>query len=60
MFSHRDLPLESETLEYAWLIELTIGDLKGKLTVAQLHPILQVSSPTDDTVLGNDRRIIQW
>ena len=28
MFSHKDLPLEAETLEYGWLIELTVGDLK--------------------------------
>lgn len=28
MFSHKDLPLEAETLEYGWLIELTVGDLR--------------------------------
>ena len=28
MFSHKDLPLEAETLEYGWLIQLTVGDIK--------------------------------
>lgn len=41
MFSHKDLPLDSETLEYAWLIELTVGDLRGRLTLSQLQPILE-------------------
>jgi len=36
MFSHEGLPLDSETLEYAWLFELTIGDLTGRLTAPQV------------------------
>ena len=36
MFSHKDLPLDSETLEYAWLLEVTIGDLTGRLTAPQV------------------------
>ena len=36
MFSHDGLPLDSETLEYAWLIEVTIGDITGKITAPQV------------------------
>jgi len=36
MFSHKDLPLDSETLEYAWLMEVTIGDITGRLTAPQV------------------------
>ena len=37
MFSHDGLPLDSETLEYAWLIEVTIGDITGKITAPQVR-----------------------
>ncbi|XP_042881836.1 transmembrane protein KIAA1109 homolog isoform X7 [Penaeus japonicus] len=40
MFSSEDRSLDEETLEYAWLVELTIGTLKGKLTTPQLQNIL--------------------
>ena len=36
MFSHVGLPLDAETLEYGWSIEVMIGDLTGKLTAAQV------------------------
>jgi hypothetical protein len=36
MFSHEGLPLESETLEYAWLIEAVVGTVSGKLTTPQV------------------------
>ena len=36
MFSHKGLDLESETLEYAWLVEAVIGDITGKLTSPQV------------------------
>ena len=39
MFSHEGLPLDSETLEYGWLIEAIVGDLTGKLTVPQVVKI---------------------
>jgi len=39
MFSHKDLPLDSETLEYAWLLEVTIGDITGRLTAPQVDII---------------------
>ena len=42
MFSHKDLPLDSETLEYAWLVEAVIGDLSGRLTSPQVGPILNL------------------
>ena len=36
MFSHEELPLESETLEYAWLIDAVIGTISGKLSTPQV------------------------
>ena len=36
MFSHKGLDLESETLEYAWLVEAIVGDITGKLTSPQV------------------------
>lgn len=36
MFSHRNLPIRAETIEYAWLLELTIGQLSGQLTISDL------------------------
>jgi len=41
MFSHEGLPLDSETLEYAWLLEVTVGDLTGRLTAPQLQNIVE-------------------
>jgi hypothetical protein len=36
MFSEIERPLGSETLEYAWLIEIQCGSLFGKITAAQV------------------------
>lgn len=36
MFSLEGLPLDSETLEYGWLIEVIVGELTGKLTTPQV------------------------
>lgn len=36
LFSGADRPLGSETLEYAWLVELQAGDVTGRLTAPQL------------------------
>ena len=36
MFSHEGLPMKAETLEYAWLIEVVVGDLVGRLTTPQV------------------------
>ncbi|XP_076446239.1 bridge-like lipid transfer protein family member 1 isoform X6 [Babylonia areolata] len=41
MFSHEGLPLDSETLEYAWLIEAVIGTVSGKLTTPQVQNIAE-------------------
>ena len=40
MFSEVDRPLGSDTLEYAWLIEIQCGSLFGKVTAAQLYNVL--------------------
>ena len=36
MFSHEGLPIDSETLEYAWLVEVTVGELTGRVTAPQV------------------------
>ncbi|XP_059164299.1 bridge-like lipid transfer protein family member 1 [Physella acuta] len=41
MFSLEGLPLDSETLEYGWLIEVIVGELTGKLTTPQLQNIAE-------------------
>ena len=40
MFSHEGLSLETETLEYAWLIEAVIGTVSGKFTTPQVMHLL--------------------
>ncbi|XP_076066750.1 transmembrane protein KIAA1109 homolog tweek isoform X4 [Oratosquilla oratoria] len=40
MFSSEERALDEETLEYAWLVELTVGSLTGKLTAPQLHHVV--------------------
>lgn len=37
MFSAEGLPAGSDTLEYAWLIDVQAGALTGKVTVPQVH-----------------------
>ena len=36
MFSGMDRPPDCETLEYAWLVEIQLGVLSGKLTLPQV------------------------
>ena len=36
MFSEIERPLGSDTIEYAWLIEIQCGSLFGKITAAQV------------------------
>ncbi|XP_052898709.1 bridge-like lipid transfer protein family member 1 [Anopheles moucheti] len=36
MFSNEGRQLEEETLEYAWLLEVQLGKLSGKMTLSQL------------------------
>ncbi|XP_013788681.2 uncharacterized protein KIAA1109-like [Limulus polyphemus] len=40
MFSDVGRPLDSETLEYAWLVEVQVGDITGRLTLPQLYHIV--------------------
>lgn len=37
MFSAQGLPLGSDTLEYAWLIDMQAGGLTGRVTVPQVR-----------------------
>ncbi|XP_069702783.1 bridge-like lipid transfer protein family member 1 isoform X3 [Periplaneta americana] len=40
MFSDEGRTLDEETLEYAWLVEIQLGKLSGKLTAPQLHHLV--------------------
>lgn len=40
MFSGVGRGLDAETLEYAWLVELTLGSLTGRITAPQLQQIV--------------------
>ncbi|OAD56139.1 hypothetical protein WN48_04013 [Eufriesea mexicana] len=40
MFSNEGRSLDQETLEYAWLIELQLGKLTGKMSSPQLHHLI--------------------
>ncbi|BFZ14882.1 hypothetical protein BsWGS_17921 [Bradybaena similaris] len=41
MFSLEGFPLDSETMEYAWLIEVIVGEVTGKLSTPQLQSIAE-------------------
>ncbi|XP_061600023.1 bridge-like lipid transfer protein family member 1 isoform X7 [Cololabis saira] len=41
MFSAQGLPLGSDTLEYAWLIDMQAGGLTGRVTVPQLANMME-------------------
>ncbi|KAJ8972148.1 hypothetical protein NQ314_000374 [Rhamnusium bicolor] len=40
MFSDVGQSLDQDTIEYAWLVEIQLGKLSGKLTTPQLYSIL--------------------
>ncbi|XP_011494762.1 PREDICTED: uncharacterized protein KIAA1109 [Ceratosolen solmsi marchali] len=40
MFSNEGRSLDQETLEYAWLIEVQLGKLSGKITSPQMHHLI--------------------
>ena len=40
MFSGLDRPPDCETLEYAWLVEIQLGILSGRLTMPQVHHVM--------------------
>ncbi|XP_077476639.1 bridge-like lipid transfer protein family member 1 [Stigmatopora argus] len=41
MFSAEGLPLGSDTLEYAWLIDMQLGSLSGRVTVPQVASMIE-------------------
>ncbi|XP_071510002.1 bridge-like lipid transfer protein family member 1 [Diadema antillarum] len=41
MFSRAGIPPDSETVEYAWLVDLQMGALSGQLTVPQLLTVVE-------------------
>ncbi|XP_078796524.1 bridge-like lipid transfer protein family member 1 isoform X8 [Oryzias latipes] len=41
MFSAEGLPLGSDTLEYAWLIDMQAGGLTGRVTIPQLASMIE-------------------
>lgn len=66
MFSDVGRSLDQDTIEYAWLLEIQLGKLSGKLTFPQLYSLTasletlvllmsdsenELTSPKDDTVL---------
>lgn len=66
MFSNVGQTLDQETIEYAWLLEIQMGKLSGKLTSPQLYSVLasletlilllmdtenELNSPKDDALL---------
>lgn len=67
MFSDVGKALDQDTIEYAWLIEVQMGKLSGKLTAPQLYTIMasletlvllladsenEFHSPADDAILS--------
>ena len=42
MFSHRELPIDQETAEYAWIVEVIVGDLTGRLTSSHIQYIVEI------------------
>lgn len=43
MFLYEGLLLDSETLEYGWLVEVIIGDFIGKLILVQVIKSIYIS-----------------
>ncbi|XP_036364401.1 transmembrane protein KIAA1109 homolog isoform X4 [Octopus sinensis] len=41
MFSGEGLPLDRDTIEYAWLVEVIVGSLSGRLTSPQVQSIVE-------------------
>ncbi|TNN09652.1 hypothetical protein EWB00_006173, partial [Schistosoma japonicum] len=41
MFSHVNLPIRAESLEYAWLLEFTVGQFTGQLSASKLSCLVQ-------------------
>lgn len=58
MFSNRDLPLKAETVEYAWLFEITCGTLTGQITAPQLSGLLQCVSNLIFSAIDRENAIV--
>ncbi|KAK4878280.1 hypothetical protein RN001_010786 [Aquatica leii] len=52
MFSDEGCPLDEDTIEYAWLLEIQLGKLSGRLTSPQLHSLV-VSLETLVLLMGD-------
>lgn len=67
MFSDVGQSLDQETVEYAWLVEIQLGKLSGKLTAPQLYAVIacleilvllsiddenELNRPRDDVILN--------
>ena len=54
MFSEIGRPLESDTLEYAWLIDVQLGDVSGRLTLPQLNHVVSSVDTLAGGILAKD------
>lgn len=52
MFSNEGRALDEDTIEYAWLLEMQLGKLSGRLTSPQLHSLI-VSLETLVLLMGD-------
>ncbi|VEL34118.1 unnamed protein product [Protopolystoma xenopodis] len=58
MFSHYQLPLISDALEYAWLMELTMGRLSGQVTTPELVTLINFLSSFLSTATDLENELI--
>ncbi|CAL8082184.1 unnamed protein product [Calicophoron daubneyi] len=58
MFSHADLPVAAETLEYAWLMELNFGRLTGQLTAPQVTVVVNTVKEFIFGLLDKENQLI--
>nr|CDS20359.1 Fragile site associated protein C terminal [Echinococcus granulosus] len=58
LFSNRGLPLKAETVEYAWLFEITCGTLTGEITAPQLSSIVQSVSNLIFSAIDSENAIL--
>ncbi|KAF8568625.1 hypothetical protein P879_06591 [Paragonimus westermani] len=59
MFSHAMLPLDAESLEYAWLLELTVGQLTGQLTAPQLASVVRALNSFTFTMIDAENQLVR-
>lgn len=58
MFSHVNLPLRAESLEYAWLLELTVGQLTGQLSAPKLSCLVQCLKEFTFSAVDSENQLI--